>query len=98
MGKRLVSVSKYLAKHLRHALHDLGLTLQPGGWVRLTICSPPHRRTAYPTPATYWSSVPRQTTRSGSPSTTPDDLIRANQGYSVEVDILFEGRVSSEML
>ena len=33
MDKRLVTVSKYLAKYLRHAPHELGLTLQPGGWV-----------------------------------------------------------------
>ena len=33
MDRRLVTVSKYLAKYLRHAPHELGLTLQPGGWV-----------------------------------------------------------------
>jgi len=32
MDKRLVTVSKFLAKNLRHAPHELGLTLQPGGW------------------------------------------------------------------
>ena len=30
---RLIRVSKYLAKYLRHAPHELGLTLLPGGWV-----------------------------------------------------------------
>ena len=33
MPSRLVQVSKYLSKYLRHAPHELGLTLQPGGWV-----------------------------------------------------------------
>jgi putative RNA 2'-phosphotransferase len=33
MDKKLVTVSKYLAKYRRHAPHELGLTLQPGGWV-----------------------------------------------------------------
>ena len=33
MDRRLVTVSKFLAKHLRHAPDALGLTLQPGGWV-----------------------------------------------------------------
>ena len=33
MQDRLVRLSKYLAKYLRHAPHELGLTLQPGGWV-----------------------------------------------------------------
>ena len=31
--KRLVNLSKYLAKHLRHNPEGLGLTLQVGGWV-----------------------------------------------------------------
>ena len=33
MQPRPIRVGKYLAKHLRHAPHELGLTLQPGGWV-----------------------------------------------------------------
>ena len=33
MEKRLIGVSKYLAKYLRHAPQELGLTLEPGGWV-----------------------------------------------------------------
>ena len=33
MDRRLFTVSKFLAKHLRHAPDALGLTLQPGGWV-----------------------------------------------------------------
>ena len=30
---RLVRVSKYLSRHLRHEPHKLGLELAPGGWV-----------------------------------------------------------------
>ncbi len=30
---RLVKISKYLSKHLRHDPEGLGLTLAPGGWV-----------------------------------------------------------------
>ena len=30
---RLVKISKYLSKHLRHQPDRLGLTLAPGGWV-----------------------------------------------------------------
>jgi putative RNA 2'-phosphotransferase len=33
MDRSMVTVSKFLAKHLRHAPDALGLTLQPGGWV-----------------------------------------------------------------
>lgn len=30
--RRLVKISKYLAKHLRHRPERIGLTLDPGGW------------------------------------------------------------------
>jgi len=33
MQPRSTTVSKYLSKFLRHAPHELGLTLRPGGWV-----------------------------------------------------------------
>ena len=33
MQPRLTVISKYLAKYLRHAPGELGLTLQPGGLV-----------------------------------------------------------------
>ena len=34
---RLVKISKYLSKHLRHQPERLGLTLAPGGWVDVEI-------------------------------------------------------------
>ncbi len=34
--RRLVKISKYLARHLRHDPARLGLTLAPGGWVAVT--------------------------------------------------------------
>jgi RNA:NAD 2'-phosphotransferase (TPT1/KptA family) len=33
MNADSVKISKYLAKYLRHAPHELGLELEPGGWV-----------------------------------------------------------------
>ena len=35
-SKELVKKSKFLARHLRHAPEDLGLTLQLGGWVAVS--------------------------------------------------------------
>ena len=47
---RQVKVSKFLAKHLRHSPQDIGLTLQPGGWVPvdelLAALTPTQRRMA----------------------------------------------------
>ena len=45
-SKRLVKISKYLSKHLRHEPERLGLVLQPGGWVNvadlLAACAAHH--------------------------------------------------------
>jgi putative RNA 2'-phosphotransferase len=35
-NKRLIGVSNYLSKNLRHPHHQLGLTLRPGRWVPLS--------------------------------------------------------------
>ena len=49
--KRLVKVSRYLSKHLRHEPERLGLELQPGGWVSvdellvITSCQAPNELT-----------------------------------------------------
>jgi RNA:NAD 2'-phosphotransferase (TPT1/KptA family) len=34
-GDRLTKLSKYLSYHLRHAPQEIGLTLEPGGWVQI---------------------------------------------------------------
>ncbi len=36
-AKRLIHVSKFLSKHLRHAPDEIGLTLEPGGWVAVDL-------------------------------------------------------------
>jgi putative RNA 2'-phosphotransferase len=33
MDRSMVTISKFLSKHLRYTPDALGLTLQPGGWV-----------------------------------------------------------------
>jgi putative RNA 2'-phosphotransferase len=35
-GDRLTKLSKYLSYHLRHAPQEIGLTLEPGGWVQIS--------------------------------------------------------------
>ncbi len=43
--KRLVRISKYLSKHLRHKPQRLGLTLEAGGWVSVAdLLDACHRR------------------------------------------------------
>lgn len=85
--ERLVKVSKYLSKHLRHQPERLGLTLAPGGWVGvdnlLAACATNGMRV---TRAELDEVVAKNSKRRFSFS--PDgSRIRANQGHSVDVDL-----------
>jgi putative RNA 2'-phosphotransferase len=88
--KRLVKLSKYLSKHLRHSPEALGLTLESGGWVGvealLEACG---RRNFRITRKELEEVVARNSKQrfSFDPSGT---RIRANQGHSVEVDLQLE--------
>src|SRR4029079_18427500 len=87
MDKRLITISKYLAKYLRHAPDELGLTLQPGGWVPvddlLTAAE------AHGFAISYDELIECVETSDKKRFSFDDtgDLIRANQGHSVEVDL-----------
>lgn len=85
--KRLVKVSKFLSKHLRHDPAGLGLTLAAGGWVPvdalLAACARRHVSLSR-------SELDEVVARNNKQRFSFDDtgtLIRANQGHSVDVDL-----------
>jgi putative RNA 2'-phosphotransferase len=96
--KRLIRVSKYLAKYLRHSPHELGLTLRPGGWVPLDDLLDAAREHGFP--ITYDELVECVETNDKRRFSfdASGDLIRANQGHSVEVDLRLEKRQPPEVL
>jgi len=84
---RLVKISKYLSKHLRHQPERLGLELQPGGWVSVDDLLVACARQNFPlTRAELCDVVARNDKQRYSLDTT-ETLIRANQGHSVAVDL-----------
>jgi putative RNA 2'-phosphotransferase len=87
---RLVKVSKYLSKHLRHQPLRLDLKLAPGGWVRvedlLAACA---AHNFHLTRAELEEVVARNDKRRFSFDDT-GERIRANQGHSIEVDLQLE--------
>src|SRR5579862_2526077 len=85
--ERLVKISKYLAKHLRHQPERLGLTLAPGGWVPVDALLAACARHNFPlTRAELDEVVARNPKRRYSYDATGTS-IRANQGHSVAVDL-----------
>lgn len=84
---RRVRISKYLAKHLRHAPEVIGLTLQPGGWVGVDDLLAAAR--AHGFAFTYDELLDCVATNDKRRFAFDDtgDRIRANQGHSVAVDL-----------
>src|SRR5689334_14271919 len=84
---RLVRISKYLSKHLRHQPERLGLTLAPGGWVPvaglLTACA----RHQFPITRAELDEVVSRNNKQRFAFDPTGTLIRANQGHSVAVDL-----------
>ncbi len=85
--KRLVKISRYLSRHLRHEPERLGLELEPGGWVLvdelLAAC-------AAHSFAVTRDELVEVVERSDKQRFAFDERglrIRANQGHSVEVDL-----------
>ncbi|WP_422930009.1 RNA 2'-phosphotransferase [Singulisphaera sp. PoT] len=87
MEKRLVTISKYLAKYLRHAPQDLGLELQPGGWVSVDDLLAAAAKHGFTIPYDDLVEVVEINDKRRFSFDDTGDLIRANQGHSVEVDL-----------
>src|ERR1051325_4706374 len=87
MARSMVTISKFLAKHLRHAPEALGLTLQPGGWVSVDDLLAACAQASFA--ITYDELIECVETNDKQRFSFDDtgDRIRANQGHSVEVDL-----------
>src|SRR5262249_61207656 len=87
---RRKQVSKFLSKHLRHQPDQLGLTLGVGGWVPvedlLQACAA-HR---FPITRAELDEVVAKNDKQRFSFDPTGDLIRANEGHSVEVDLQLE--------
>ncbi len=95
---RLVTISKYLAKHLRHQPERLGLTLAPGGWVRVDDLLRACARHSLPVTRAELDEVVANNSKSRFAYDPAGALIRANQGHSVEVDLQLESAEPPEVL
>jgi putative RNA 2'-phosphotransferase len=95
---RLVKISKYLSKHLRHQPQRLGLQLEPGGWVSveqlLAACCTHH----FPLCRTELEAVVIQNDKQRFSFDDNKTRIRANQGHSVTVDLQLEPRIPPSVL
>ena len=98
MDRRLVTVSKYLAKHLRHAPDALGLTLQPGGWASVDDLLAASAGAGFAISYDELIECVETNDKKRFSFDETGDLIRANQGHSVEVDLQLVEREPPEIL
>lgn len=98
MERRLVTVSKFLAKHLRHDPAALGLVLQPGGWVSVDEILAASQKIGFPISFDELVECVETNDKRRFAFNETGDLIRANQGHSVEVDLQLEERVPPDVL
>ncbi|MEV4097355.1 RNA 2'-phosphotransferase [Streptosporangium saharense] len=83
--RRMVRISKYLAKHLRHQPERIGITLDDGGWVEVGTLLTAAAAHGFPfSPAELERVVADNDKRR---YVIEDGRIRASQGHSVTVDL-----------
>jgi putative RNA 2'-phosphotransferase len=88
--QRLVRVSKYLSKHLRHQPQRLGLELEAGGWVPIGDLLQACARNHFAVTRAELDEVVRGNDKQRFSIDPTGMLIRANQGHSVEIDLQLE--------
>lgn len=88
--KRLVKLSKYLSKHLRHRPEAIGLTLEPGGWVQVDALLEACNRCNFRITRKELEEVVASNNKQRFSFDPTGTRIRANQGHSVGVDLQLE--------
>ncbi|HWB09774.1 MAG TPA: RNA 2'-phosphotransferase [Pirellulales bacterium] len=98
MNKRLITVSKFLSKHLRHEPETLGLTLEPGGWVPVAHLLAGASRIGFSITAEELNWVVAESDKHRFSFDETGLKIRANQGHSTEVDLQLQEADPPEQL
>src|SRR5918995_1133373 len=85
--KHRVRVSKFLSKYLRHAPEEIGLSLEPGGWVAVDLLLAAATQHGRPLTREELSDIVATSDKQRFAFDETGDRVRANQGHSVEVDL-----------
>ena len=85
--KQLVTISKFLSKHLRHEPESLGLTLADGGWVDVQTLLDACAKHGFPISRDQLDEVVRTSDKKRFAFDDSGTRIRANQGHSTPVDL-----------
>ncbi len=95
---RLVKISKYLSKYLRHTPEQIGIQLAPGGWVTVDELLDACKKHSFPINRIELEEVVAKNDKKRFSFDSTGSLIRANQGHSVEVDLQLEPAIPPDVL
>lgn len=95
---RLVKISKYLSKHLRHQPERIGLKLAPGGWVSVDELLAACAKHQFSINRAELDEVVARNDKKRFSFDSTGTLIRANQGHSIDVDLQLEPTVPPDVL
>ncbi|MBU7586145.1 MAG: RNA 2'-phosphotransferase [Nostoc sp. TH1S01] len=95
---RLVKISKFLSKYLRHQPESLGIKLAPGGWVTVDELLAACARQQFPITLQELAAVVATNDKQRFSFDSTGTFIRANQGHSVEVDLQLLPAVPPQVL
>ena len=84
-NSRVIKISKYLSKHLRHKPERIGITVQPGGWVAVDELLAACKKYQFPITYTELEEVVYTNEKQRFSFDETGTLIRANQGHSIEL-------------
>jgi putative RNA 2'-phosphotransferase len=98
MNNRVVKVSKYLSKHLRHNPERIGLVLEVGGWVEVEKLLAACNQNGFTISREELDFVVANNDKKRFSFDSTGKLIRANQGHSVEVDLQLEPKLPPSIL
>ncbi|WP_373544257.1 RNA 2'-phosphotransferase [Chamaesiphon sp.] len=96
--QRYVRISKYLSKHLRHQPERLGLELLPGGWIEVDKLLAAASANGFELSLADLQQVVATNDKQRFAFNDRGDLIRANQGHSIEIDLQLPVQTPPETL
>jgi putative RNA 2'-phosphotransferase len=87
--KRKTTISKFLSKYLRHAPEEIGIALEPGGWVGVDELLAASAKHGMKYSREELDEVVRTNDKQRFAFDDSRTKIKANQGHSTEVELTF---------
>lgn len=97
-NSRLIKISKYLSKYLRHTPDRIGIQLAPGGWVPVSELLDACQKHNFLIQLAELKQVVAQNDKRRFSFDSTGTLIRANQGHSIEIDLQLEAVIPPDIL